>query len=434
MFRSHGETLQKLFLEVRNMEEFAALIAIDWADRQHAICLYDESTGAREHTVVKHTPATLQQWALALRTRFAGKPIAVGLEQARGPLIYALLQYDFLVLYPINPATLAKYRQAFSPALGKDDPTDADYLLDLLQHHRQRLQAWRPDDEQTRTLRFLVEHRRRLINDRTRISNRLTALLKSYFPQVLDWFEDVRTLLVCDFLERWPTLAAVQRARPATLLKFWRAHHSVRAETNQRRLAEIKTALPLTNDGAVLSSSLLAVKVLVAQLRTTIAAIGEYDRHIEALCETHADYQLFASLPGAGNVYAARLTAAMGSDRRRWTTADELLRFSGIAPVIERSGKQQWIRWRYFCPKFFRQSFHEYAAESIRHSFWARAYYAMQRAKGKDHAAVRALAFKWIRIIWKCWQTRTPYNEVIYLESLRKKGSSLLNFAANNPN
>jgi hypothetical protein len=106
---------------------------------------------------------------------------------------------------------------------------------------------------------------------------------------------------------------------------------------------------------------------------------------------------------------------------------DELMRFSGIAPIIERSGKQFRIRWRYFCPKFFRQTFHEFAAQSIQDSFWARAYYFSQRAKGKDHhAAVRALAFKWIRIIWKCWQTRTPYNEVIYLETLRKKGSSLL--------
>jgi transposase len=136
------------------------------------------------------------------------------MEQSRGPLVYALLQYDFLVLYPINPATLAKYRQAFSPALGKDDPVDADYLLDLPQHHRDRLKAWRPDDEQTRTLRLLVEQRRRLINDRTRISNRLTALLKAYFPQVLDWFPDLCTILVCDLLTRWPTLAALQKARP----------------------------------------------------------------------------------------------------------------------------------------------------------------------------------------------------------------------------
>jgi hypothetical protein len=100
---------------------------------------------------------------------------------------------------------------------------------------------------------------------------------------------------------------------------------------------------------------------------------------------------------------------------------------------MERSGQSRWIRWRYFCPKFLRQSFHEYARESIRHSFWARAYYAQQRAKGKGHhAAVRALAFKWIRIIYKCWQSRTEYNEVSYLESLRKKGSPLLAYAAAN--
>jgi transposase len=413
------------------METYAALIAIDWADRQHAVCLYDQSTGQREQETLKQTPECLQAWVARLRTRFAGQKLAICTEQSRGPLIYALLQYDFLVLYPINPTTLAKYRQAFSPSFGKDDPSDADYLLDLLQHHRERLRPWHPDDEQTRTLQLLVQRRRRLINDRTRISNRLTALLKGYFPQVLDWFPDLCTLLVCDFLSRWPSLAAAQKARPATLLQFFKAHHSVRAATNERRLAELRLAVPLTTDAAVLNSSLLMMKVLVAQLRTVLAAIAEYDRHIEALCQTHAEYELFASLPGAGPVYAARLTAALGTDRSRWQSATELLCFTGIAPAIERSGKQQWIRWRYFCPKFLRQSFHEYAAESVHHSFWARAYYNMQRLKGKDHhAAVRALAFKWIRIIWKCWQTRTAYNEVIYLESLRKTSSPLLKFIA----
>src|SRR2546427_13133803 len=413
------------------MSEYAALVAVDWADQQHAVCLLDPSTGEREQSIVKHTPAALQEWALSLHQRFAGQPIAVCLDQSRGPLIYELLQYGFFVLYPINPATLAKYRQAFSTAHGKDDPTDAAYLLALLQYHRDRLRPWHPDDQKTRTLRLLVEQRRRLTGDRTRISNRLTALLKGYFPQVLDWFEDIRTQLVCDFLERWPQLSLLQQARPATIDKFLRSHHSTSKPTNLRRLTEIKTALPLTTDAAVMTSSVIKVKAIVAQMKTVIAAISEYDRHLEALCQTHDDYHLFAALPGAGPVHAARLMAALGSDRSRWQTVEELLSFSGIAPVIERSGKQFRIRWRYFCPKFFRQTFHEFAAQSIQDSFWARAYYSSQRAKGKDHhAAVRALAFKWIRIIWKCWQTRTPYNEVIYLESLRKKGSSLLKFAA----
>jgi transposase len=169
-------------------------------------------------------------------------------------------------------------------------------------------------------------------------------------------------------------------------------------------------------------------------MKTTIEAIRAFDHESEQLCRTHEHYHLFASLPGAGTVYAARLTAAMGTVRDRWTTVDELLCSFGVTPVIERSGKSTGTRWRYCCPKFLRQSFHEYAGESINHSFWARAYYMSQRARGKSHqAAVRALAFKWIRIIYKRWQTRTPYSEVRYLESLRRKGSPLLAFAANNP-
>jgi transposase len=416
------------------MEQFAAFVAIDWSDTTHDIGLVDVATGKKESLLLKHTPEALDAWATALRIRFGGRPIAVCLEQSRGPLIYALLNYDFLVLYPIHPTTLAKYREAFSPSRAKDDPRDADYLLERLVQHRDRLKAWRPDHAKTRTLQSLVEYRRRLVHDRTRLSHRMTALLKAYFPQVLQWFDDIRTLLVCDVLLHWPTVEALKMVRPATLEQFFHEHNSVRRETISLRIAAIKEAVPLTTDQAVIHASVLMIKAFATQMKTTIEAIRAFDHEIEQLCRTHEDYHLFASLPGAGPVYAARLTAAMGTVRDRWTTVDELLCFSGVAPVPERSGKSTSIRWRYFCPKFLRQSFHEYAGESVHHSFWAKAYYMSQRARGKRHqAAVRALAFKWIRIIYKCWQTRTPYSEVRYLESLRKKGSPLLGFAANNP-
>ena len=344
------------------------------------------------------------------------------------------MKYDFWVLYPINPTTLAKYRAAFAPSRAQDDPRDADYLLERLVQHRDRLKAWRPDNAKTRTLQYLVESRRRLVNDRTRLSNRMTALLKASFPQILQWFDDSRTLLVCDVLPRWPTVEALKKVRPATLETFFHAHHSVRRETISGRMAALKEALPLTTDQAVMTSSVLMINALATQMKTTIEAIRAFDHEIEQRCNTHEEYHLFASLPGAGTVYAARLTAAMGTVRDRGTTVDELLCFSGGAPVMERSGKSTWIRWRYVCPTFLRQSFHEYAGESINHACWARASYMSQRARGKSHqAAVRALAFQWIRSIYKCWQTPTPYSAVRYLESLRKKGSPLLTFAANNP-
>jgi Transposase len=161
------------------MEQFAALIAIAWSDATHDICLLDVATSKQESCILKHTPADLEAWATALRTRFAGQQIAVCLEQSRGPLIYALLKPDFLVLSPINPATRAKYREAFSPSRANDDPRDAEYLLELLLQHRDRLKAWRPEHAKTRTLPYLVEPRRRLVNDRTRLSHRMTARLKA---------------------------------------------------------------------------------------------------------------------------------------------------------------------------------------------------------------------------------------------------------------
>jgi transposase len=416
------------------MADYAALIGSDWSDSKHDICLSDPQTGRREASILRHSPKTVDEWATALRARFGGRAVAVCLEQSRGPLIYALLKDDFITLYPVNPSTLARYREAFSPSRHKDDSTDAAYLAELLAHHRDHLRAWQPDSEQTRTLRYLVEHRRRLVDDRTRTSNRATSLLKCYFPQVLEWSPDIRTDLVCDFLLRWPSLDSLRRVRRETLVKFFRAHNSVRREAIEKRVDSIKQAVPLVTDRAVIASSVLMVKALAAQMKTTLEAITEFGAEIATLCAVNEDFALLQSLPGAGQNYAARLAAALGTDRERWQSADEVAQLSGIAPVIERSGQSCRVRWRYSCPKSLRQTFHEYAAESVRHSFWARAYYGEQRARGKSHqAAVRALAFKWIRIIYRCWKTRTAYDEVKYLEGLRKKGSSLLNYAAQNP-
>ena len=398
---------------------------------KHDLCLLDRQTGLKEFSLLLHTPEAIDEWAGSLHQRFASGKIAIAFEQSRGPLIFALLKYPFFELYPVNPSTLANYREAFTPSRGKDDPTDADYLAEIVIHHRDRLQAWRPEDEKTRTLGYLVEHRRRLIGDRTRLNNRMRALLKNYYPQVLQWFPDLCTRLVCDFLRRWPTLDQVKRAGKSTLEKFLREHNSTRKEKNEERFRSIKASQPLTRDGAVISASVVMIRALAEQMKVTLEAIKEFDQQIEDLCRRHEDYHLFASLPGSGTVYASRMLAAFGSNREKFATADELACLSGIAPVIERSGKSCWVRWRYFCPKFLRQTFHEYAGESIVHSFWAKAYYESQRAKGKSQAAaVRALAYKWIRIIWKCWKTNTEYDEVTYLESLRKRNSPLLTYAA----
>ena len=152
--------------------------------------------------------------------------------------------------------------------------------------------------------------------------------------------------------------------------------------------------------------------ILCRELQWVQKTVAECDDQIAQAFEAHADRELFASLPGAGPVLAPRLLASLGSQRERYGQAKNLQNYSGIAPVTKQSGGKCYIHRRYLCPQFVKQSFHEYAKESILHSRWAAAHYWQQRQKGcGHHTAVRSLAYKWQRIIWKCWQSRTLNQE-----------------------
>jgi transposase len=406
---------------------FAAFVGIDWADAKHDGCLQATGAATRECFQLEHTPEAIDAWVTTLRTRFHGQPVAICLELNKGPLVFALRKYDFLVLFPINPLTLARYREAFTPSRAKDDPSDAALQLELLLTHRDKLQPLNPQSPTMRALEQLVAHRRRVVGDKVRMTNRLTSTLKNYFPQVLHWFQDKDTHIFCDFVSRWPTLKAAQLARRATLETFFRDHHVRSEDVIAQRRHAIKAATPLTTDEGVIAPNVLLVQALVAQLRVTLQAIADFDTAIAQRAQSHPDFPLFQALPGAGPVFAPRLLVAFGEQRARYTSAAELQKYAGIAPVTERSGKKSWVHWRLQCPKFLRQTFVEWAAESIRHSFWAQVYYQQQRDKGNPHqAAVRALAFKWIRILYRCWQERTPYDESVYLQALNRRGSSLI--------
>ena len=156
-------------------------------------------------------------------------------------------------------------------------------------------------------------------------------------------------------------------------------------------------------------------------LREVPAVIRSYDQDLEKLIREHPDFAIIDSLPGVGPVLAPRLIAALGTQRDRYQSASELQCYSGIAPVLASSGKQSWVHWRWACPKFLRQTFQEWAVHSLASCAWAKDYYQQQRAKGKPgNTAVRALAYKWIRILFRCWKDRTPYCESTYLQGLER--------------
>lgn len=416
-----------------SQNQYAAYIGIDWADRKHDIHLYDPTTGQTEDSIIGARPQEVKDWVASLQQRYGNAPLAVCTEQKRGPLIYALCQYENLVLFPINPRTVANYRKAFQPSRAKSDPVDARILVELLLKHGDKLPIWQPESADIRALRQWVESRRMLVGEKVRLTNRIIAALKNYYPQVLDWFEDKDTRVFCNFVQQYPTVKAAQAAPAEELTQFFRTHGVVRRSAITRRLEQIaKAGIALSEDPGIVEPMQWLVEALMGQLKLLLVRLLDLEAKIEALFSSLPDAALFSALPGAGPHLAPRLLAAFGSDRSRFRTAQAMQRYSGIAPVRESSGKKNWVHWRWSCPIFLRQTFVEWANQSRHHSAWAQVYYRMQREKGNSHpAAMRALAFKWIRILFCCWQKGELYDEAKYMAALERKGSPIAKLLAN---
>lgn len=407
-------------------DDYAVFIAIDWADKKHVWALQKAGSRDREQGEIEARPEAVETWVSGLLARFAGQRIAVALEQKQGALLCQLSKYAALALYPVHPATVSRMRAALYPSTSKDDPKDAHLLLDILVQHRRHLRRLDADTVETRKLQMLVEDRRKLVDNQTAYSNQLRAKLKLYFPQAVRWLPELHSRLAGEFLRRWPTLPSLQKARLETIRRFFHQHHCRSEELMRQRLQEIPQAVAATQDAAVVDAGTAMVQALLHLIAVLRAQIAEFDRQIAATAATHPELSLVASLPGAGEVMTPRLIAALGTQRERFGSASELQAASGIAPVQQRSGQSEWIHFRWACPKFLRQTFHEWAGHSIAQSRWAKVYYDAQIANHKGHhAAVRALAFKWQRILFRCWKDHQPYDEQKYIEALRRRGSPL---------
>lgn len=263
-------------MQIQN-QEYHAIIGLDWADKKHDVCLITLGpSGERvtEYAVVKHDPGEIHEWARGLQERFGQDArIAVALELERGPVVSTLLEYDIFVLFPVRPDGLAKYRQTFTPSRAKDDPSDAFLAADFVLRHPERFSLLQPE----RQLRRLVQDRRQLVQDRTRLTNRLTWHLKAYHPLVLSLFRDKFTDVFLDFVERWPSLQALKRARPETLRTFFREGNVRHSAVIEKRLQAIAEARPLTQDSAVIEPAILMVRGLIGQLREVNKAIQSFD-------------------------------------------------------------------------------------------------------------------------------------------------------------
>ena len=284
---------------------FAAHIGLDWADQKHFWTMLVD--GKKTRGQLDNTPEAIEVWAAELAQRFGGRPVALALEQSRGAVIAVLSKYAHLVLFPVHPTSLANYRKSFSPSGAKSDPVDGDLILDYLVKHPEQLRCLRPDTVETRSLKFLTEERRKLVDAHTATLQSLIHWLKQVFPQIVRWFDDPGAPLVADLLLRWPTLQELQKAKPKTLLKFFHQHNCRSEERTQERLEQIRQAVPATNDPALLQAGILSIQNAARILASIRQGIAEFDRQITITYRAHPD-RFITESPGPCEIASNRPT------------------------------------------------------------------------------------------------------------------------------
>lgn len=387
-------------------------VGIDWADRHHDVAVLLPSGQAVTAKRFAHSVAGVSDLIAYIHSLSADlEAIACVIETSQGVLISALLTAGFAV-YPVNPVTVHQLRP---PSGAKSDASDAYLLARTGRTHWPDLRRLAPDTPLVRELRVLTHDQDSLIEEQTRLLNRLVACLKVYYPVVLQCFTSMNQRVALDFLQAYPTLQQAQSASVEDLLHlFAQGRHARCAERVQQVWALVHgPQLPI--DPVVDQAKSRYLLALVGQLIELRHAIAEYDKAIQQVFCQHADAVLFTSLPGAAKRLAPRLLAEWGDDRSRYTDAQQIQALAGTAPVVIQSGTYRHVKMRRACNKPLRRSLTLFAGESLRLEPWAKAYYQRKRGEGKTYAmAIRALANHWVRILYAMWTRRQGYQREIF--------------------
>ncbi|RME95889.1 MAG: IS110 family transposase [Alphaproteobacteria bacterium] len=420
----------ELFNPFSAPESYRACLGIDWGEQKNCIHLLAAEAGEIERFEIDADPASMGAFVRGLRQRFgAGRILAVS-EQSKGALVNLLVDVEFIDLLAVNPKAAAKYRLSLHPGGSKSDPIDANALLRMLFTHRDHMSRMCRGDEPSRRLDGLSRHRRNLVAQRVQVALRLQSLLRRYYPQALGMLGagEIWDPISLAFLRRWPCFSQLARTREQTLRQFYYTQGSRSARAIGRRLQHWRSSAALSSDTLLEQLGVIELSDDLEQLRVLNKQIHKLDTLIRNAYAQHPDKVIFSSFPAAGPAMAPRLAAVFGTDRDRFESCAQLQAYVGIAPIKIISGtKLNRTFMRRFCPKFLKQTFHEWAGLSIQFCPWAKACYRMLLDRGKGTAAAkRAIAFKWIRIMYRCWKNRTPYDENAYVQALIKRRSPIV--------
>jgi transposase len=385
-------------------------VGLDWAAREHAVCVVDQRGGLVVRFTVAHTAAGMEDLIARLGKLAPPADLRIAIERPSGLVVDTLVERGFAVV-PIHPNAVKASRPRYSAAQGKTDLGDAYLLADLLRTDGHRFRTLVPLSDETKALRGLVRLRDDLVSQRVALGNQLRSLLEQFWAGAAAVFADVDSPIALDFLDRYPTPQSASSLGEKRMASFMARHAYCGRRSAAELLQRLRTA-PVSAAGELEADAKGdCVRALVAVLRPLVAQIANLTAAVEHAVEAHPDANVVTPLFRSGRVCAAQLLAELGDDRGRFVSADHLAAEGGVAPVTRESGKHRAVSFRWACNMRLRTALTT-LADSTRHtSPWARGIYQRARDRGCEHAhAIRILARAWCRVIWHCWQQRVAYD------------------------
>lgn len=380
---------------------------IDWASEAHEVCISDEGRVSG-----RFSPAHDEEGMVELVTRLTRAGVArVAIERPDGILVERLLDAGIEVL-AIHPNQVKAARPRFAVAHGKSDRFDAYVLAELARTDSHRFRALVPDGDETKALKALTRAREDLVGVRVELANQLRSQLEAFWPGALI-FADVDSPISLAFLRRCPSPADAKGLGPRRLAGFL-ARHGYSGRRTPEELLERMRKAPAGRAGELETEARRAVVLgLVASLEPVVAEISELTSQIRGTLATHPDRVVFAPLfrDAKTVICPATLIAELGDCRGRYPTDAAMAADAGMSPVALESGKLRVATFRRACDKRLRDAVAT-LADSTRHWHpWAKDVYRKARARGQDHPhAIRTLGRAWLRVLWRCWRDRVPYD------------------------
>jgi transposase len=390
---------------------------LDWAVHTHAVCVIDAAGAVLDRFEIAHDHDGLAE--LMRRLARWGDRLRIAIERPSGLIVDALVEAGHQV-FAIHPNAVKASRPRYRSHGGKSDASDAYLLADLLRTDGHRWAALAPQSDAIRALRALVRSRDDLVAARIAAGNQLTSTLQAFWPGAAGVFADACSPIGLAFLRRYPSPRSAARLSAAQLERFCRAQHYSGRRSGAELLARLRAAAQGLVGVQTEQAMAQVVRSLVAVLKPIVTQIAELTRRIEGFMHSLPDGHILMSFPRAGQVCAAQILAELGDVRERFPSADRLAAEAGAVPVTYQSGKTRSVAFRWACNHRLRQAITCLADNSRHANDWARSVYQAARARGCDHThAIRILARAWLRVIWRAWTDRKPYDPALHNAALK---------------